>query len=305
MSSKKIVLITGGGTGLGLACAQQYAAEGHPVCIAGRRAKVLDAAIGVIKQRTPQAVVAAVTMDVRDPESVKRAVDELEQKLGGLPLIVLNNAAGNFISPSERLSGNAWRSIVSIVLFGSVNVTMEVGQRWIKVREGNLDKVLTEPQVVFMNVGASYVDAAGPFVAPSAAAKTAVWSMTRSLSVEWAKYGMRFFMVSPGPIYTEGAFSRLDPGGMMLSKAQDDPGMLQEMVPIGRLGTPEEYARFAYFLTSDACSWLTGTNINYDGGAHAGGGEFKALRRLPKKQWTQLENMIRARNKDEKTKSKL
>jgi 2,4-dienoyl-CoA reductase len=290
----RIVLITGGGTGLGYACALRFAFLGASVVITGRRESVLlKARDAIIAAGAPAAL--AIPMDVRDPKSVKAGIDRIETELGRLPCIVLNNAAGNFISPSERLSPNAWKAVVDIVLMGTIHVTTEVAKRWIAKRP--VDAEATDPrmhpQVVFMQVGASYVERGTPFLAPSAAAKAAVLNLTQSLSVEWGKYNIRLFMVSPGPIYTKGAFERLDPTGKMINGSKKD-------LPLQRMGTTNEYADFATYLCSPFGSWLTGANIFFDGGSAAAGGEFTALRTLDRATWDSFEKAIRRTNESDK-----
>jgi 2,4-dienoyl-CoA reductase len=248
-------------------------------------------------------------MDVRHPDSINAAIDTVLSQSGSLPHVIVNNAAGNFISPTENLSTNAWRSITEIVYLGTVNVTTIIGKRWIAARlakYGNdLSKLPKEaatmdPQVVFMAVGTSYVATGCAFLAPSAAAKAAVWSMTQSLSVEWGKYNIRLFMVSPGGIYTDGAFSRLDPTGQA-----SDPARIASVVPLGRLGNHMEYVNMVAYLTSDAASWLSGANVHFDGGSHAGGGEFRPLRDVTPQEWKILEQMIRKTDREGGSKSKI
>ena len=301
------VLITGGGTGLGLAAAKRFAACGARVAITGRREAVLE---GAVKQIIAAAggradAAVAVGMDVRDPHSVRDGVDAVVKHWGGqLPTVVINNAAGNFISPTEKLSPNAWKAIVDIVLMGTVHVTTDIGRRWIERRQIGVQKAPDMlPQVVFMSIGASYVVKGQPFLAPSAAAKTAVLNVMNSLAVEWGKYNIRCFMVSPGPIYTEGAFSRLDPTGQNAAT-----GDVQDHVPLGRMGTTDEYANLVAFLCSPMCSWLSGTNVHLDGGATVGGGEFGQLKKVTHEEWGLMEAAIRkqnAKDKAQRAKAKL
>jgi 2,4-dienoyl-CoA reductase len=302
--SGKVVLITGGGTGLGFACAKKYALLGGTVVITGRRESVLLKAAEAIKLECPGSKVFAVAMDVKSNESVNAGIEKLLQLTNNqLPSVVLNNAAGNFISPSERLSPNAWKSINDIVFMGTVNVTMELAKRWIVLRKEaeKSPSAAPQPQVVFMQVGTSYVDRGQPFLAPSSAAKAAVWSLTQSLAREFGRFNMRFIMVSPGPIYTEGAFSRLDPSGEATS-----PEAIKLRVPLGRMGTVDEYAEFVAFVTSDKASWLNGANIHFDGGSHAQGLEFFGLQDVTSEQWDMMEAHIRGVNaKSKKQGSKL
>lgn len=289
----RVVLITGGGTGLGLACAKKFAALGAAVVITGRRVAVLEEAKKAIQQAAAaesKDKVLCLGMDVRLPDSVRAGIDAIEQAFGQPPDVVLNNAAGNFISPSERLTPNAWKAVIDIVLMGTIHVTTDVAKRWIargsNVKDGR-------PPIVFMQVGASYVERGTGFLAPSAAAKSAVLNLTQSLSAEWGKYNIRLWMISPGPIYTEGAFDRLDPTGGMMKRAEAE-------LPMGRLGSQEEYANFVTFGCSPYASWLSGTNLYLDGASTAAGGEFQNVRKIPAEQWDAMEKLIRRRNTKDK-----
>lgn len=307
-----VVLITGGGTGLGLAAAKRFAQCGAAViAITGRRVEVLQKVAVEIEieqastSSTDKVLVLPIGMDVRNLDSVKAGLDKIAEKTNGrLPTIVINNAAGNFISPTENLSANAWRAVIDIVLMGTINVTTEVGKRWIERRKtdnvkpdgSGLVKAPDQiPQVVFMSVGASYVVKGQPFLAPSATAKTGVNTFMNSLAHEWGKYNMRFFMVCPGPIYTEGAFARLDPTGQWMSE-----GKVDQIVPLGRSGTQEEYSNFIVFCCSPMCSWLSGTTIHLDGASMIAGGEFDGLNQVTPDQWKHMETLIRKTNEKSK-----
>jgi 2,4-dienoyl-CoA reductase len=196
---------------------------------------------------------------------------------GALPDIIVNNAAGNFISPTERLSSNAFRTIIDIVLNGTANVTLEFGKRLIKANQS----------ANFLAITTTYTQYGSGFVVPSATAKAGVEAMTRSLASEWGRYGMRFNAIAPGPIETKGAFSRLDPSGQFMSR-------MMEQVPAGRMGEVEELANLATYLVSDYSSWLTGEIIAFDGG-HLPyiAGMFNELTKVTPDQWDQLESMIR------------
>jgi len=230
-------------------------------------------------------------MDVKDADQVASAIDQIEAKFGRLPNIIVNNAAGNFIMASERLSTNAFRTIVDIVLMGTANVTLEVGRRLINAKQGG----------AFLSITTPYARQGAPFLLPSAVAKAGVENLTRSLANEWAKYGMRFNCIAPGPIKTEGAFGRLTIGDM-----HDAGEAAQLTVPEGRLGEPEELANLAAFVVSDYGSWLNGAIIDFDGGQHlfnSGGSFTNALHGTTSDQWEQIETAIRARTG--KTKSKV
>lgn len=293
----RVVLITGGGTGLGLACAKRFASLGADVVITGRRAAVLEKAVEEIKAAGAKRAMG-IPMDVRSPQSVAAGVDQVEQAFGRPPCVVLNNAAGNFVSPSERLSPNAWKAVIDIVLMGTINVTTDIGKRWIKRRAEGVSKPEEhQPQVVFMQVGASYVERGHPFIAPSSVAKGAVLRLTEALSTEWGRHNIRLWMISPGPIYTEGAFDRLDPTGQMMKKGQ-------HLLPLQRMGTKDEYADFVAYGCSPYASWLSGANIHFDGGSMAAGGEFAGLRDVTPAQWAAMEKMIRRTNAKDKAKGR-
>ncbi|XP_051683001.2 2,4-dienoyl-CoA reductase [(3E)-enoyl-CoA-producing], mitochondrial [Oryctolagus cuniculus] len=207
---------------------------------------------------------------------VQNAVSELI-KVAGHPNIVINNAAGNFISPSERLSPNAWKTISDIVLNGTVYVTLEIGKQLIKAQKG----------AAFLAITTIYAETGSGFVVPSASSKAGVEAMHKSLAAEWGKYGMRFNVIQPGPIKTKGAFSRMDPTGAF------EKDMI-ERIPCGRLGTAEELANLAVFLCSDYASWINGAVIRFDGGEEVLiSGEFNSLRKVTKEQWDTIEGLIR------------
>ena len=228
--------------------------------------------------------VIPIQLDVRDPGSVKEAVNTCEKEFG-LPNIVINNAAGNFISPTERLSPNAWKTITDIVLNGTANVTLDIGKRLIKEGKGATFLAITTP----------YTTHGSGFVCPSASAKAGVEAMSKSLAAEWGRYGIRFNCLSPGPFETEGAFSRLDPTGQF--KAQ-----LKNQIPVGRLGDVEEVANLALYMISDYSSWLNGAIIQLDGGKLPfTAGDFNQLVSIENEQWDFMEQIIRSSN----TKSKL
>ncbi|XP_023233372.1 2,4-dienoyl-CoA reductase, mitochondrial-like isoform X3 [Centruroides sculpturatus] len=235
----KVAFITGGGTGLGKGMTTLLSTLGAQTAIVSRKLDILQKTAEEITNMTKQKVIP-ISADVRDPEAVKLAIDRCESELG-LPDIIINNAAGNFISPTERLSPNAWKTIIDIVLNGTAYVTLDIGKRLIKAKKGG----------VFLAVSATYTAGGSAFVVPSCAAKSGVEAITKSLAVEWSKYGMRFNCITPGPIKTEGAFSRLDPSGTRQNE-------LIKLLPIGRMGDVKEMANLAAYLVSDYSNWLTG-----------------------------------------------
>ncbi|XP_064195137.1 2,4-dienoyl-CoA reductase, mitochondrial isoform X2 [Anguilla rostrata] len=271
----KVAFITGGGTGLGKGMTTTLSTLGAKCVIASRKLDVLKQTADEISTQTGNEVYA-VQCDVRDPSSVKACVDELVN-VAGLPDVVINNAAGNFISPTEKLSANAWKTITDIVLNGTAYVTLEVGKRLIKAEKG----------AAFLAITTIYAETGTGFLVPSASAKAGVEALCKSLAAEWGRYGMRFNIIQPGPIKTKGAFSRLDPMGTFEKS-------LMGRIPTGRLGTPGEIANLAAYLCSDYASWVSGATIRMDGGEYVSiAGEFNVLREVTNEQWTVMESMIR------------
>jgi len=286
----KTALITGGGTGLGKGMALMLGSLGASVAILGRRQNVLEAAAKELESQTGSKI-RPYPADIRDPEAVKTAIDKVEKELG-LPTVIVNNAAGNFISPTERLSPNAFKTIIDIVLNGTANVTLDIGKRLIAAQKGASVLAITT----------TYTYRGSGFVVPSAAAKAGVENMIRSLASEWGRYGIRLNCLAPGPIDTgadSGAWSRLDPTGSFKD-------MALEKLPVGRFGGVEELANLASFLLSDYSSFMTGETVVLDGGEIGfGAGEFSGLVNVPKEQWDTMEKLIRESNAKQKGKSKL
>eukprot|EP01104_Vermistella_antarctica_P004504 TRINITY_DN14940_c0_g1_i1.p1 TRINITY_DN14940_c0_g1~~TRINITY_DN14940_c0_g1_i1.p1 ORF type:complete len:442 (+),score=111.04 TRINITY_DN14940_c0_g1_i1:144-1469(+) len=275
----KVAVVTGGGTGLGEGMATALSSLGAKVFITSRKEDVIKGTAARISEITGNEV-GYVACDVRDVEGVKRAFDTVESRFG-LPDIVINNAAGNFISPTERLSANAFKTIVDIVLLGTTNVTMEAGKRMIAAEKGG----------AFLSITTTYARLGSGYVVPSAIAKAGVDALTRSLGAEWGKYGLRFNAIAPGPIETEGAFSRLDPTGRFKQAMLDNS-------PAGRLGEIKELANLASYLVSDYASWMTGEIVYFDGGESVNmAGEMNQLSRVTKEEWDYMESKIRAGNK--------
>lgn len=280
----KRILITGGGTGLGRGVARHLVAHGAQVHLWGRRQAVLDDAASEAAGDHPGSV-QVQTVDVRDAERVDEAIDEIWRHHGPLTS-VLNNAAANFIAPTANISSRAFEAVTSTVMNGSFNTTHAAGRRWIA--EGLPGSVLSTLT--------TWVWSGSAFVVPSAMAKSAVHTMTKSLAVEWARYGIRLNAVAPGPIPTDYAWDMLNP--------TDDSavGATQaDQVPMRRMGTVEELANLTLFLLSDACPYLTGETIAIDGGQQlAGPGTFAGLTSLTDQQWSD----IRERSQEASAKSK-
>uniref|UniRef100_A0A2K5HNW1 2,4-dienoyl-CoA reductase [(3E)-enoyl-CoA-producing], mitochondrial n=1 Tax=Colobus angolensis palliatus TaxID=336983 RepID=A0A2K5HNW1_COLAP len=261
----KVAFITGGGTGLGKGMTALLSSLGAQCVIAK-----------AVLCHSIENTVHAIQCDVRDPDMVQNTVSELI-KVAGHPNIVINNAAGNFISPTERLSPNAWKTITDIVLNGTAFVTLEIGKQLIKAQKG----------AAFLAITTIYAETGSGFVVPSASAKAGVEAMSKSLAAEWGKYGMRFNVIQPGPIKTKGAFSRMDPTGTFEKE-------MIHRIPCGRLGTIEELANLAAFLCSDYASWINGAVVKFDGGEEVLiSGEFNNLRKVTKEQWDTIEGLIR------------
>jgi len=221
--------------------------------------------------------------DVRDPEAIKATVDTVVDQLG-LPNVVVNNAAGNFISPTERLSPKGFKNIVDIVLNGTMMVTLDIGKRLIAAGQG----------AAFLAITAHISNEGSAFVVPSATSKSGVETMMKSLGVEWGKYGIRMNCIAPGIFYTEGAFSRLDPTEALIKDHI-------KIIPAGRLGEVEEIANLATYLCSDYASWVNAETVTLDGGEFRGlAGEFNKLMEVPMESWDMLEKMIRSTNKKSK-----
>jgi NAD(P)-dependent dehydrogenase (short-subunit alcohol dehydrogenase family) len=244
---KKVVIITGGSSGMGKAMAEKFAVSGFYVVITGRDEEKLQAAKKEIEKENDQ--VLTVKMDVRQVEDVKRMVDLTDETFGRIDILI-NNAAGNFICPAEKLSVNGWNSVINIVLNGTFYCSSEVGKYWInKGIKGSI-----------INMVATYAWNAGAGVIHSAAAKAGVLSMTRTLAVEWGKsYGIRVNAIAPGPIERTG-------GAQRLWESQEAATRTLSSVPLGRLGTPEEIAELAYFLSSEGAHYINGECITMDGG---------------------------------------
>lgn len=270
----RTILITGGGTGLGRAMALRAAELGAGVFLVGRREAPLQETAQAIAERGGRAGWA--TADVRDFAAVEQAVDRACQELGSLDSLI-NNAAGNFLARTERLSPHAFAAVVGIVLQGSFHCTLALARRWIEAgRPGCI-----------LNIVATYASSGSPYVVPSASAKAGVLAMTRSLAVEWARYRIRINAVAPGPFPTEGAWSRLVPS------AEAERAWLDEH-PMRRFGRHSELADLAAFLLSAPAEYINGACITIDGGASAcGQGGFTHLLDAPAEFWEAVEQARR------------
>lgn len=268
----KNILITGGGTGLGRSMGEYFLELGANIVITSRKLDVLvQTAAEMMSQKGGKVIPLAC--DVRDINQVEQMWRDATDQLGQIH-VVLNNAAGNFISPTERLSTNAFNTVLDIVLKGTSQVTLTAGKDWIAKKQGG----------TFLNIVTTYAWTGSGYVVPSAAAKAGVLAMTRSLAVEWAKYGIRSNAIAPGPFPTEGAWSRLLPGDLV---KKFDPA---KKVPMGRVGEHQELANIAAYLVSDYSSYVNGEVITIDGGEWLkGAGEFNNLEQIPQEMWDMME----------------
>eukprot|EP00731_Ephydatia_muelleri_P032998 g32998.t1 len=275
----KVIVVTGGGSGLGKAMTQYFMELGAKVAITSRNLEKLQNTAKELETETGGTCLA-VSCDVRQYEQVEAMLQEV-LKIYGKVDVLLNNAAGNFISPTERLSANAFDTVIDIVLKGSKNCTLAFGKHWIDTKQTNS---------TILNIVTTYAFTGSAYVVPSAAAKAGVLAMTRSLAVEWAKYGIRSNAIAPGPFPTKGAWDRLLPGN--LAEKFD----MTKKVPLGRVGNHQELANLAAYLVSDFSGYINGEVIVIDGGEWLkGAGEFNMLETIPEELWDQLELMIKAK----------
>ncbi|MFC7526024.1 SDR family oxidoreductase [Parapedobacter sp. GCM10030251] len=272
----KTIVVTGGGTGLGRAMATYFLRLGAQVVIASRKQEVLEKAAEAMAAETDGQVLP-VTCDVRDVDAVERLLATTLNRFDRVDAL-LNNAAGNFISPTERLSANAFSTIIDIVLKGTANCTLTFGKHWIA--HGQSASIL--------NIITTYAFTGSAYVVPSAAAKGGVLALTRSLAVEWGKYAIRSNAIAPGPFPTQGAWERLLPGDLA---QQFD---FKTRVPLKRVGNHQELANLAAFLLSDFAGYINGEVITIDGGEWLqGAGQFSGLEAIPANLWDSLEKMTR------------
>ncbi|MEW9702052.1 SDR family oxidoreductase [Paenibacillus sp. SI8] len=270
----KVILITGGGTGLGRAMGEKFLALGAKLAITSRSDDVLAKAAAEMSIDGRE--VFYTSCDVRDPLQVQRMASAVEQHFGRIDVLI-NNAAGNFASPTEHLSPRAVDAVLNIVLHGTFYTTLEVGKRWIEQGTGG----------TMLNIVTSYASTGSGFVVPSAAAKAGVLALTRSLAVEWARYGIRQVAIAPGLFPTEGAWSRLAPTPELSEK-------LLNRVPLRRVGDKDELANLAAYLISDYAAYINGEVVTIDGGEWLqGAGQFNDLLEVTGEQWVNLAELTR------------
>jgi len=275
----KVIVVTGGGSGLGKAMTQYFLELGAQVAITSRDLDKLNKTAAELEAATGGNCLP-LQCDVRHYSEVENMLAEVLKAFGKVD-VLLNNAAGNFISPTERLSANAFDTIIDIVLKGSKNCTLAFGKHWIDTKQ---------PTATILNIVTTYAFTGSAYVVPSATAKAGVLAMTRSLAVEWAKYGIRSNAIAPGPFPTKGAWDRLLPGDL---KEKFD---LAQKVPLKRVGDHQELANLAAYLVSDFSAYLNGEVVVIDGGEWLkGAGQFNLLEAIPEEMWDMLEMMIKAK----------
>jgi NAD(P)-dependent dehydrogenase (short-subunit alcohol dehydrogenase family) len=268
----KTIIVTGGGTGLGRSMGKYFLQLGANLVITSRKKEVLDKSASELQNETGGKVLA-VACDVRKYEEIENVIRTAESEFGQIHG-VLNNAAGNFISPTERLSHRAFDIVVDIVLKGSYYTTLAAGKNWIAKKQPG----------TFLNIVTTYAWTGSGYVVPSACGKAGVLALTRSLAVEWAKYNIRSNAIAPGPFPTEGAWSRLLPGELV---KKFDPA---QRIPLKRVGDHQELANLAAYLMSDYSAYVNGEVITIDGGEWLrNGGEFSHLEMIPNEMWDMLE----------------
>lgn len=267
----KTVIITGGGTGLGKAMGAYFLKLGANLVITSRKLDVLQQTAAEMEAETGGKVMA-IMCDVRKYDEVKKMLQQSIKAFGRVDVLI-NNAAGNFISPTERLSANAFSTIIDIVLKGTVNCSLALGKYWIDEKiPGNI-----------LNIVTTYAFTGSAYVVPSACAKGGVLAMTRSLAVEWGKHHIRTNAIAPGPFPTKGAWDRLLPGE--IAQKLD----FKDKVPLKRVGDHQELANLAAFMISDFSGYINGEVITIDGGEWLqGAGQFNALEMLTEEMWDSI-----------------
>lgn len=275
----KVIVITGGGSGLGKAMTKYFMELGARVAITSRDLEKLQNTAKELETET-SGTCLAVQCDVRHYDQVENMLQEVLKTYGKVD-VLLNNAAGNFISPTERLSANAFDTVIDIVLKGSKNCTLAFGKHWIETKQSSS---------TILNIVTTYAFTGSAYVVPSATAKAGVLAMTKSLAVEWAKYGIRSNAIAPGPFPTKGAWDRLLPGDLA------EKFNMAKKVPLKRVGNHQELANLAAYLVSDFSAYINGEVVVIDGGEWLkGAGQFNLLEQIPEEMWDTLEAMIKAK----------
>ena len=268
------IVVTGGGTGLGRAMAMRFASLGAAVTICGRREEPLLETAQEIKYKGGTA--EGISCNIKEAEAVEAFVVEAENRQGNITKLV-NNAAGNFLAPTEQLSPNGFDAIVKTNLYGSFFATQVCGRRWIERKHaGNVMSIVT-----------TYAEHGSAFLVPSAVSKAGIIALMKSLAAEWGVYGIRLNAIAPGPFPTEGANSRLMPDERLAEK-------MYKLIPLQRVGEHSELTDMAVFLLSDLSSYLTGEVIYLDGGASlTSAGQFNLFTELPRERVMQMFESLR------------
>ncbi|GAA4445845.1 SDR family oxidoreductase [Nibrella saemangeumensis] len=284
----KTIIVTGGGTGLGKSMSRYFLQLGANVTICSRRQNVLDEAAKELMDETGRSdgsgQVLALACDVRNPQEIENVIAETVNRFGRIDGL-LNNSAGNFISPTERLSYKAFDVIVDIVLRGTYYFTLAVGKHWIE----------NQIKGTVLNISTTYAQTGSGYVVPSAVAKGGALIMTKSLAAEWGKYGIRLNAIAPGPFPTKGAWDRLFPEPLM--KLMDPTSR----IPLKRVGEHQELANLAAYLLSDFSGFVTGECITIDGGEVLMAGEFNHLEQVSSEMWDVIEQTIKQANRASKS----
>jgi NAD(P)-dependent dehydrogenase (short-subunit alcohol dehydrogenase family) len=276
----KTILITGGGTGLGKSIGKYCVELGANLIITSRRQEVLDDTAHEFSNLGPGEILP-ISSDVRNVDDVEMVINKSLEKFGKIDSL-LNNAAGNFISPTERLSPKGFDVVVDIVLKGTYNYSLILGKHWIKEKQ----------TASILNIVTTYAWTGSAFVAPSAAAKGGVLALTRSLAAEWAKYNIRSNAIAPGPFPTKGAWDRLFP------KPISTFINFEKSLPLKRYGNHQELANLAAYLLSDYAGYFNGEVVTIDGGEWIhNAGEFNKLERVPNALWGIIERVTRGKKK--------
>ena len=278
----KTIIVTGGGTGLGKSMSKYFLELGANVVICSRRQAVLDATAQELEAATGGKVLA-LACDVRDPKQIENVIEAAIARFGRVDSLV-NNSAGNFISPTERLSYKAIDTVVDIVLRGTYYFTLAIGKYWIE------NKI---PGTI-LNISTTYAWTGSGWVVPSAMAKSGVLTMTKSLAYEWGRHGIRLNAIAPGPFPTKGAWDRLFPAELQ------EKFQFENRIPLHRVGDHQELANLAAYLVSDFSAYLTGEVITLDGGEVLAAGQFNFLNEVTEEQWDTIETQIKTANRASK-----
>ena len=274
----KTIIVTGGGTGLGRSMVKYFLELGANAVICSRKIEVLEQAAKELEEETGGKVLP-IACDVRKYAEIEAVIETAIERFGRVDVLV-NNAAGNFVSPTERLSHKAFDVVTDIVLKGTYNFTLAMGKRWIEQKQ----------EGTMLNIVTTYAWTGSGYVVPSACAKAGVLALTRSLASEWAKYGIRSNAIAPGPFPTEGAWTRLFP------KQLADKLDPLKRIPVGRFGEHQELANLAAYLVSDFASFVNGEVVTIDGGEWLyGAGEFNAFDQIPQEMWDAMEKQMRGK----------